>query len=367
MKKYLIILLVVFLAFGFIGCKKKAEETDLSETTGTEQVQTSSETATEATATNLPATEISAPTVTETEPTETEPPLPGGDVELLFPDRYPIAAMINNKAAARPQSGLSKAKLIYQMMTEARTTRLLMLIDATEGVIGPVRSARPAYLDLVAQHRAFYVHAGNYKVIEASPVKNNIRSLDALHGHYGMYYRTEHRKSPHNLYTTMEAAYKRAGKIYGDIAPSEPVRGLYVRSEFLLPAGGETATKIKYQFSKTKEAFTYDAKSQTYRKYNDGKVLVDEQTKKDLKVANIIVLHRPHDLMPNGVHNKINWIDKGEATYLTGGKKYTITWSKASHTDPIIYYLEGEELVLNPGLTWIIVVDGRALKTVSYE
>lgn len=242
-----------------------------------------------------------------------------------------------------------------------------MLIDAAEGAIGPIRSARPAYLDLVAQHRAFYVHNGNYSVITASPIKKHIRSLDALKGHYSMYYRTKHRKSPHNLYTTMEAAYKRAGKIYGDIAPSEPVRGLYVRSEFLLPAGGETATKIKYQFSKTKEAFTYNAKSQTYRKYDDGKVLVDEQTKKDLEVANIIVLHRPHDLMPNKIHNKINWIDKGEATYLTGGKKYTITWSKDSHTDPIIYYLEGEELILNPGLTWIIVVDGRALKTVSYE
>lgn len=367
MKKYLIILLVVCLGFSFIGCKKKAEEADFSEITDTEPVQTSSELATEATTTNLPETETEAPTETEAEPTETEPPLPSGDVEPLFPDRYPIAAMTNNKAAARPQSGLSKAKLIYQMMTEARTTRLLMLLDATEGVIGPIRSARPAYLDLVAQHQAFYVYAGNYRVIEASPVKNNIRILDALKGHYGMYYRTTHRKSPHNLYTTMEAAYKRAEKIYGSITPSKPVRGLYTRSEFLLPAGGEPATKLKYNFSKTKEAFKYNEKTQTYRKYNDGQVLVDEQTKKDLQIANIIVLHRPHGLMPNGVHNKINWVDQAEATYLTGGKKYTITWKKASHTDPIIYYLDGEELVLNPGLTWIIVADDLALNTVSYE
>jgi hypothetical protein len=55
------------------------------------------------------------------------------------------------------------------------------------------------------------------------------------------------------------------------------------------------------------------------------------------------------------------------ATYLTGGKKHDITWDKASHTDPIIYYLDGEELVLNPGLTWVIVVDDQALATVVYS
>lgn len=275
--------------------------------------------------------------------------------------------MINNVAAARPQSGLSKAKLIYQMMTEARTTRLLLLTDADEGVIGPVRSARPAYLDLVAQHQAFYCYAGNYRVIEASPLVDEIRILDALKGDYSIFNRTDHRVVPHNLYTSLEKCYSRAEKKYGSILPVEPVKGLHVRDHFARPGIGERVTELHYHYTSLQESFKYDADKKVYHKFNNGEVLVDEATGEVLDIANIIVLHRPHSLMPNGVHNKINWVDEAEAVYLTGARKYQISWKKASHTEPIVYFLDGEELILNPGLTWVIVVDDSALKTVEYR
>ncbi|HHU07391.1 MAG TPA: DUF3048 domain-containing protein [Clostridiaceae bacterium] len=359
MKKTVTLVFTVLLAFTVIACGSNGpDEPGIPEVTVTGE-QSSTDDTTESTET-APATD----STTE----ETNEALPPEDAGLLFPDRYPIAFMVNNVAAARPQSGLDKAKLIYQLMTEGRTTRLLLLTDAQEGIIGPIRSARPAYLDLVAQHQAFYSHAGNQKVITASPVKANIKSLDALDGHYSMYYRTEHRKSPHNLYTTMEKAYARAEKTFGEITPQQQLDGLYVHAGFTLPDEGEQVTRIDYKFSSLKEAFQYDAKKNVYYKYNDDKILKDEQSKENLEVANIIILHRPHGLMPNNVHTKVDWLGENvAATYLTGGQKYDITWDKASHTDPIVYYLNGEELVLNPGLTWVVVVDDRALNTIEYE
>ncbi len=331
-----------------------------------EPAETEPETTTLAPQTTSTTTTTTSTTTTTITTTTTEPPAP--EAELLFPDRFPIAFMINNVAPARPQSGLSQAKLIYQMMTEARTTRLLMLSDAEEGVVGPVRSARPAYLDLVAQHQAFYAYAGNYRVIEPSPVVNDIRILDALKGFYGMFYRTDHRVAPHNLYTTMERAYTWAENAYGDIEPEEAVEGLRVRANFEDISGGEPVVHVSYKFSSLNEAFVYDEENKVYNKINNDVLLVDEQTNETLEIANIIVLHRPHGLMPNEVHTKVDWVDEDvAATYLTGGKKYDITWDKASHTAPIIYYLDGEELVLNPGLTWVIVVDDQALATVVYS
>ena len=352
MKKKVALVLAVLLALTAVACGS-SDEPEATEATTTEQTTMTSTVETTAQATETTAAETAGP------PEE---------AVLLFPDRYPFAFMINNVAAARPQSGLDKAKLIYQIMTEGRTTRLLLLTDAEEGIIGPVRSARPAYLDLVAQHQAFYSHAGNYSVVAASPVANDIRSLDALEEHYSMYYRTDHRKAPHNLYTKMENAYARAEKTYSKIAPEEPVAGLYVHNNFVLPDDGEQVTEINYRFASLRESFKYDEEKNVYNKYNDSSVLVDEQTRENLEVANIIILHRPHSLMPNNVHNKIDWIDENvAATYLTGGRKYDITWEKSSHTDPIIYYLNGEELVINPGLTWIVVVDDRALNSVEYK
>lgn len=304
--------------------------------------------------------------VTESPPTESQaPPLP--QAQPLFPDRYPIAFMVNNTAAARPQSGLDKAKLIYQMMTEARTTRFLLLTDEAEGVIGPIRSARPAFLDLVAQHQAFYAYAGNYRVIEPSPVVDDIRILDALKGDYDIYYRTDHRVAPHNLYTTLEKAYKRAETRYQTIESEEPVQGLKAYDDFHLPEGGQVNQSVHYHYSQLEEAFIYQTDIQAYYKYNGDQLLVDEVSGDPLEVANLILLYRPHSLMDNGVHIKINWVDKDQAVYLTGGKRYDITWEKTSHTGPMVFYLDDQELILNPGLTWILVLDDQALKTVEYD
>lgn len=344
-KKLFLILLVLALLLSSAACgKKEPEETELE----TSQTQA-----------------VTSPT-TLPQPTETEAP-PGPEAGLIFPGRYPIAFMVNNVGAARPQSGLDKAKFIYQLMTEGRTTRLLLLTDEEEGVVGPVRSARPAFLDLVAQYQAFYAYAGNYVVIEDSPHVNTIRILDALKNHYGIYYRTSHRKAPHNLYTKLEDAYKRAEGSYGSITPPEPVPGPRAYLEFQLPPGGEEVSELDYNYTALKEAFKFDGDRNCYYKYNDGTVLNDEQSGEKLEIANIIVLHRPHSLMPNGVHVKINWVDKAEAAYLTGGRKYDIHWEKDSRTAPMNFYLAGEELILNPGLTWVIVVDDRALATVAYR
>lgn len=349
-KRLFVFLLSLILIFSLAACQKgdRAETEPSAEETDPPPVTTVT-TTTEATS-----------------PTSTEPP-PKPEAKLLFPDRDPIAFMINNVAAARPQSGLAQAKLIYQLMTEGRTTRLLLLTDAQEGVIGPVRSARPAYLDLVAQHRAFYCYAGNYVVIEESPLVNDMRILDALKGDYGIFYRTDHRVAPHNLYTNMEDAYARAEKKYGSLKSADPAPGPRVRDQALWPPGGDAAAEIHYRFSALKESFRYDEDQQVYHKYNGDEVLVDEQTGEILEVANIIVLHRPHSFMPNGVHNKVNWIDQAEADYLTGGRKYRIRWEKTSHVGPLVYFLGDEELILNPGLTWIIVVDDSALATVEYR
>ena len=69
--------------------------------------------------------------------------------------------------------------------------------------------------------------------------------------------------------------------------------------------------------------------------------------------------------MPNGVHVRLIG-QFGKALYYTGGQKYDVTWSKVSQCADG-FKLNGETLVLNPGLTWIVVMDGQASKTVAYK
>ena len=50
-------------------------------------------------------------------------------------------------------------------------------------------------------------------------------------------------------------------------------------------------------------------------------------------------------------------IGSGKGKYITTGKAMDITWKKGSYEEVTRYYDEsGEEIVLNPGKTWVQVV-----------
>jgi len=67
--------------------------------------------------------------------------LPASEAELAT--RKPIAVMIDDLAAARPQSGLSMANIVYQAPAEGGIPRYMALFQTqAPAAIGPIRSAR---------------------------------------------------------------------------------------------------------------------------------------------------------------------------------------------------------------------------------
>src|SRR5690625_7813177 len=76
--------------------------------------------------------------------------------------------MINNHPAARPQSGLSQADIVFEMLAEGNMTRFLAFFQSEQPeVVGPVRSAREYYFDLAEGYDALYVYHGAAKFINA--------------------------------------------------------------------------------------------------------------------------------------------------------------------------------------------------------
>jgi len=73
----------------------------------------------------------------------------------------PLSVMVENSEGARPQSGLDKANIVYEVLAEGGITRLLAIYydqDAEE--VGPIRSARPYFVSKSLEHQAIYVHVG---------------------------------------------------------------------------------------------------------------------------------------------------------------------------------------------------------------
>lgn len=94
------------------------------------------------------------------------------EVEEIFPltgtpgetatDKRPFAVVINNDVKARPQSGLHKADIVYEVLAEGDITRLLAIFQSQvpPDSIGPVRSARSYFIDLAKGYDPIFVFHG---------------------------------------------------------------------------------------------------------------------------------------------------------------------------------------------------------------
>ena len=93
-------------------------------------------------ATGRPTTLPPATTTTTLPPQALLTGLPQTDPAKLT--RPAVTVKIDNAAAARPQSGLDSADLVYEEVTEG-ITRFVVVFQSTDAdPIGPVRSVRPA-------------------------------------------------------------------------------------------------------------------------------------------------------------------------------------------------------------------------------
>jgi hypothetical protein len=119
-----------------------------------------------------------------------------------------VAVMIENHTDARPQSGLAYAPVVYEVPVEANYSRFMAIfpVDTEVKKVGPVRSARPYYLDWLREYGKdiLYMHVGGSPdalAIIASD-KNIFDFNEFYNGPY--FWRSADRYAPHNVYTSSE-------------------------------------------------------------------------------------------------------------------------------------------------------------------
>src|SRR4051812_21382160 len=113
----------------------------------------------------------------------------------------PLAVKIDNARAARPQTGLNSADIVYAEQVEGGLSRL-MAVYATKlpKAVGPVRSARESDLELLHQFdRPTLAFSGAQSkllpLINRAPLDGKTPEKAA-----GAYYRGSDKPTPHNLY-----------------------------------------------------------------------------------------------------------------------------------------------------------------------
>jgi len=282
--------------------------------------------------------------------------VPTGLIEKKSPfSKRPISVIIENAPAARPQSGLSKADIVYEIMAEGGITRFLAIYN--EGVadnVGPVRSARPYFVMKALEHNAFFAHAGGSVEAYVYMKEMNIDTIDEFK-YFQAFWRTKDRNAPHNLYTSISNLRNQAQRL----GYNKPVKGggFPIRSpqEAL---GTVNAPEVDIVYTDDyRVKFTWDAAQKVYKRYINGNPHVDSLNGQQVTTKNIIIQVTEQKVKDDEGRLEITFVGKGKGWILLDGKAASIRWEKSSIGDKThFYYEDGRELKINPGTLWVEVV-----------
>lgn len=309
------------------------------------------------------------PTVPKLRPT-TIPSIVSGPLDGLptarrVAARRPLAVIVDNfYPDARPQTGLSRASLVFDSLTEGGITRLMALyLERDAGRVGPVRSARAYFVSWAAGFRALFVHAGGapsaLQLLHRTP---SLVDLDALQTR-GVFSRESDRSTPHDLYGSASGARATAQRNGTSGIASSP--GLTFSAEAPLALRGRS-TSFQISFSTPQVSsppayavtYRYARSRNVYLRSQGGVSFVDRGSGTQIAPKNVIVLFAHMALVPNDPMGRISVASEGagRVVLFQNGHILRGRWAKVSTSSPLSFTrADGRPMTLVPGQTWIEV------------
>lgn len=323
------------------------------------------------------------------EPTATPEPyeanaLTGEAKDADYPEGQRVTAvMVNNITDARPQRGLSDAKMLFEIKVEGGITRFMALFNSYEELptIGPIRSARDQFFRLVLPWQPIYIHDGE-SVVQKQYIKNY--SYDEWNlNNGGNGYRDFNRKNwrgysynnglvyEHTEYTDAEHVGKYITS--NDVDTSRTYNSTFFNfvdyREAPRQVNGDDAAQVTIVHSENyRTRFTYDSSldqykmAQYYPQMGDYMDTVDENNERQLAFDNVVVLFTDIHTYPGHEANDLQYAEYswgGVGYYCYGGHIEKIRWTKGTDLEALQLwnYDMTKNLQVNTGKSYVAVVD----------
>ncbi len=339
--KMKIVLIVILISIFAFGCKKESIEDD--KTVDNIEIKEDENLAEEI---EMVVEKIGIPS-----------PLSGMYAVEELVNRRPIAIMFDNHPRARWQAGLKDAEIAYEYLVELPYTRYMgiYLINDPES-LGPIRSARPYFVTTCLEYDAVYVHVGGSEQAKQDIRSIKLADIDGLSSSKEVFWRKSHKKAPNNMYSSMEALRndmeKRNYRMDSKYTP-------FKFREDDIDISGENAENILIEYRKDNTTeYKYDKEEKIYIRYKDGELHIDESDSTPIITKNIIIQRVTTRVIDSEGRLSLDLEGDGDGIYITNGNSVDIKWLKPSKEGKTLYYNKNndEEITLNPGITWIQVV-----------
>jgi hypothetical protein len=283
-------------------------------------------------------------------------PVPGGGP---VPARPALAVKVDNYPAARPQSGLDKADIVFEEPVEGAITRYAAVFQCQgAALVGPVRSARNIDIGILSEFGApLLAHVGGINPvianIEASPIVN----VD-LGDHASVIQHLQGRYAPYNTYTSTAALWALHP---GDTTPPAPVFTYAAAS----PAG--TAVRaVSIPFSSTSQVvWRWDRGAGRFERFYGTRpdTLADgvQNSATNMVVQQVHLTYGPwlENSSSSSLEVQANLDDQasGPAEIYRNGTEITATWHRDEPSQATQFLTaQGQPVPLAPGTTWVELV-----------
>ena len=274
---------------------------------------------------------------------------------------------VENLPAARPQTGLSWADIVFEEPVEASITRFIVVYQCQDAErIEPVRSGRLTDPLILAQFgKPVFGYAGGVPAVLKAVRAAGLIDVNFTNAPQA-YHRDPARPAPHNLYTSSAELYAAAGKD-GTGGIPQP---LFAYSKDL-PATATPASTVHVPFSQYSDVvWSWSAaKSAWMRSY--GSTPATYSNGEQMSTPNVVIQMVKIKLTGitdvNGVHSpEVVATGSGAAYILRNGSVIKGTWSRPSLSDLTVFEdAQGNPVPLTPGKTWVELVPSTVHVAVS--
>lgn len=282
--------------------------------------------------------------------------------EKTLQEESVVGVMVENHNDAQPLAGVSQASIIYEAPVEGNIPRWLVLFPLGSDVqkVGPVRSARPYYLDWISEYGdAMYLHVGGSAEALEKIKQFDIFDINEFYFGNVAFWRATNRFAPHNTYTS--------GQMWRATFEKEHVGrkdGAYTPWNFKevtpcdTPSSTACTTSISFSFvgGSYDIQWKYNSLDHHYERWQNGRQQKDEQG--NALVADTVILERVEmEVLDEVGRRKITTIGEGDVVVYTQGKKEIGKWKKVSRQSRTAFVKAGgEDLALSAGKIWVEVV-----------
>jgi hypothetical protein len=318
--------------------------------------------------------------------------------------RRPLAVMIENSPDARPQSGLTKADIVYEAMAEGGVTRFAALfycdVQAQDTTLAPVRSAREYFWQLISGYNnPLYVHVGGANTPGPADALGHIadagwngqQDMNQFSIGYPTFVRDYNRTgkddlaTEHTMVTSTEKLWVVAAKRgWTNLSPVKTTKTTTKKAASPAPTTGAdwkdgytswdfqddqpnqgTVSKISFDFWDGFDAYAvrweYDASTNSYKRFLANEPHIDLNNNQQIQAKNAVILFAEEKgPIDEKKHMLYTVTGTGDALVFQNGAVVKAKWAKKDRESQMTFTDEkGKPVKFVRGLTWISMVSKK--------